>query len=596
MPFNSETWKAIGHQIKQEKERRADAPHRVNLEKAWKEIDRQIAMTPVSRKIKSGDETSWFPNTELPNQASALEVIQADARQMIFPKNRQWFSVNSELSETYLQRLAPEMGRFPFAEDEKHAANILVKAVLDHFHSTYDFRGAIDLAIAEDIKYGTDVLRVRETVIPKHDVDVRAVYSSALRGPAVIPTPIKNTYLDDTPIAVLHEGFSIKPSLIRTSFKKLDDLKRASISGGVDRGWRPRIVARLDPMEDHTNLKGFVELIEYEGDFSLVRSRTNLYLPSVRILVAVGKNDAAVVRFRENQDGSFFTGNYMREHIDSPYGASPLMKGRPIQELATLAANSLAGVAKMTGEPHILWDRYDAELKAQGGVHPSPGGSDGVEDPDKVRLLEIGDPAALGATYGLWDKKYEDVTGVNDPRRGAEVKSHTTAFATDVEQARGQMRTGDYAEAKQTGQLTSVLYQEFAIIKGLKGKFRIPITIPGSEGWVEMSAKDLPDRVALDIHGALGPLNEREELENTINVTNQVLQLIAAGTEMGLQNLPQLDIEKISKHLYQKAGVNDSDRFFTRPSQGLPAGVAGGPQDEAGAQALPGAGAPIPTI
>jgi hypothetical protein len=59
---------------------------REDREKAWKDIDRQIAMEPelAFKKLKNNNgkidkKSAWMAETELPLQAQALEVLTADA-------------------------------------------------------------------------------------------------------------------------------------------------------------------------------------------------------------------------------------------------------------------------------------------------------------------------------------------------------------------------------------------------------------------------------------------------------------------------------------------------------------------------------------
>ncbi|KKL54568.1 hypothetical protein LCGC14_2264080, partial [marine sediment metagenome] len=209
--FSDDDWQAIGEFVKSEFARRQEK--RRNLERLWKEIDRQIAMTPVPRKVESGKEADWFPNTEMPLQFNALEVIAADARRLKFPRGTEWFEVKSEFSDKYEARFNQRRQENPLSGDtplpvklDQEGADTLVKTVLDHYHRLYDFRGQIDLFDTEAIKYGTAIARVRPVKTAKFSHDFRGQKNVNLVGPAVITCSIKNTYLDDRQTAVLHEG------------------------------------------------------------------------------------------------------------------------------------------------------------------------------------------------------------------------------------------------------------------------------------------------------------------------------------------------------------------------------------------------------
>ena len=80
---------------------------RKDREKIWKDIDRQLAMTPdASYKLdaqgKPDRQRAWMPESELPLQAQTLEVLTADSRRMKFPDSGPWFAAHSEVTDKYL--------------------------------------------------------------------------------------------------------------------------------------------------------------------------------------------------------------------------------------------------------------------------------------------------------------------------------------------------------------------------------------------------------------------------------------------------------------------------------------------------------------
>src|SRR6185437_1428856 len=79
--FDEREWKGIADYIVDEFHRRKDL--RKDLDRYWKEIDRQIAMEPNTqlKKLPDGSidaQKRWMSETELPLQAQALEVLTAD--------------------------------------------------------------------------------------------------------------------------------------------------------------------------------------------------------------------------------------------------------------------------------------------------------------------------------------------------------------------------------------------------------------------------------------------------------------------------------------------------------------------------------------
>ncbi len=62
------------------------------------------------------------------------------------------------------------------------------------------------LLVAEAVKYGTAVTRVKPVKLSKFAHEFRGIPRDSLIGPALVPTSIKNVYLDDYEHSVMHEG------------------------------------------------------------------------------------------------------------------------------------------------------------------------------------------------------------------------------------------------------------------------------------------------------------------------------------------------------------------------------------------------------
>lgn len=583
--LTSKEWQEVGDFVKMEKERRKG--NRKALEDQWKEIDRQIAMTPLPREIASGEDQDWFPNTELPLQAQALEVISADARRLKFPRGTQWYSAHAEVSDDYRDRWNKRRESTPLVSNiptpinlDQESADTLAKGAVDHFHRQYDFREKMDLQDAEAIKYGTFVSRVRPVTMATWDHTARGVKEETTIGPAVIPCSIQHTYLDDSPSAVMHEGVALRQSFIRESWQSLESLKLAAKKGGPDKGWLPDQINKLEGKRDNKHKRQQVEILEFEGDLVVPRSRSSLFLPNVILTVAINEGVARGVRFRTNDMpfSSYVVGHYMRDSVKSPYGTSPLMKGQPLQEAATLAANMLMAASALNADPYLLYDGNDQYLAAQGGPNVRPGGQDMSDSPNAIERVEGGDVGALLNTYVGLLKQYEDTVGVNDPRRGAAVRSHTTTGAHDLEASRGISRTDDFVTSAEQGPLTTTLDREYRIIKKVMTQARsINIDSGGIEGWVRLSAADLADNVAFVVHGSAGVINERDRAANFFGAVQFGLQVVAQAAQLG----EQIDVnwQELIQHGFVLAGEQNAQRFFNSPSgtPPIPIGTTGGP-------------------
>ena len=587
--LSSNDWILVGEWIKAELERRRG--NRRDREKLWAEIDRQIDMTPRAREVMMGEQTDWYPNIELPLQSQALEVTAADARRLKFPRGTEWYKSQSDVSDSYRNRWNERRETKPLIGDsatpvelDQETADVLVHATIDHFHKQYDFRQAIELFDSELIKYGTGVVRVRPVQLAQFRHDPRGTIAENTLGPAVLPLAIRNTYLDDSPGAVMHQGVGLVPSVIIPRWQDLEALKRAARKGGADRGWIMSQVNKLEIKHDPRDKRGQVEVIEFEGDVVVPKSRSSIFLPNVTITVAVHQGDARAIRFEKNPMSwrSYVVGHYMRDNVASPYGSSPLMKGQPLQEAATAAANDLLAVAALNARPPVAYDRHDAELAAMGGPEIYPGATWPTDAPNAIEPQEVGDPSALLNIYVGLLKQYEDVTGVNDPRRGAQVKSHTGTGAHELEASRGIARTDDFVTGVEQGPLTTMLYHEWEIIKKvMKSPRAINVDSGGIEGYAKVAAADLPDNVTFTVHGSAGVLNERERVQNFFGAVQFALQIVEASAAMGVP-VPVNWMEVIN-HAFVLSGEQNASRFFGEAA--APTGVPGQPASRPGVPA-----------
>ena len=450
--FDARDWAAIAEMVVDEYHDRKK--RRTAIERQWKEIDRQIRMEPDNpyKRLASGAEDNsraWAADMELPFQAQTLEVLVADARSMMFPDSGSFFSAHALLSDDYLDRsmMFPDSGSFfsahallsddyldradfssLIAGDENDVPSIInqdnadkiVEGFLEHFHNQYDFRGACDILNAESFKYGVGVGRVRLASASTYRLTARGTEKTDKKIPCFIPRSIKSTYLDDRKFAVINEGHVLGPATIYHSTVAVADLVLAANKGSndpmrEDGGWMPANIKKLPDLEGDT-----VGLVEYEGDLVVPRKTvSSLYIPNaiVTVMLASGADKTVVsrvvrFRFRKSSMPSYIIAPYHRENVDSAYAASPLMKGRPLQQAATDALNKLIDAGGLQNFPPIQYDSDDPAFAGSGGPAIHPGAR--IASSGQVNKIDIGDPAAmstiflaLSRMYGLPDRDWE---------------------------------------------------------------------------------------------------------------------------------------------------------------------------------------------
>ncbi len=593
--LNAKDFDTVADFIESEYKRRRDNPIRRNLEHAWDTVDRQVRMealpyfNPSDQNVNSDDE-NWIQPFEWPAQANALEIIGADAQRLIFPTGGgdEWFSVQSHLSEKYLGRvqgLSFVADGIPLGEVDQDSVDLATKATIVHFHRQYEYQRRWRQVEIEGIKYGTYVPRIGLMKRPVATNEFRGVTVKSDRIPMIMVPSIRNVYLDDSPEQMMQEGLTVEPAIIRRWWQRLDSLKEAAKF--KNQGWLAAQVNSLEPQTKtddkkmRGNIKGQIEVLEYEGDLFISRSEgTDIHLVNHIVTVAIGQGHVKTIRMRESglPFRSYMPGVY--EPGESVYGSSPLMRGRSIQEAITEVANRLVAVAALNAEPPIAYDRADTELEAEGGPRWYPGALWKAINPDAIKIQQTGDPSAYLATLQGLIQQYEDTTHVNDPRRGTGAKSHTTATSSDIEVSRSLLPTEDFVENIAQGSLLTSLYMEYELIKKSLGSvLTVRVDSRGTKGHIDITKAHLPDQVDFTVHGARGIFTARERRDSFIGFTQLMIQVKQAQ----LQGVPIPD--EVIQRAAEEFNITDADELNKIANE-----AGGGMQGGAPVQQPPGGG------
>lgn len=524
-------------------------------EEKWDEVDRQLKMKAVKRTDPRDD----APIVEPPNQAQALEVISADMRQMLFPSDRQWFSVNGDFDEATIGKLI-EDGVID-GEDEavvQRNQDAILHAILSTNHEQYDLRNAWDVLNAEATKYGIFAGRVRlvrKEVLSGH---YRGPVNNKERIPMLVPYSMRNTYLDDTQHHTCREGIMVQPSTIRVYKQNWQDVAIAAKKGLDDihdGGWiKPQVQKSKDTEKP-------LELLEYEGDIVVNGQQWQNYI------FTVDRNGGNLIRLREKRENinNLITQVYHVEGVEM-YGTSPLVKGVSIQTGLAHSYQRVLQAAIKNVKPAMRYDPNDPYLAANGGPDLSAGAvNESITD---VGFWVHGDVSALSNIYLVLLRQYEELTGVTSPRLGAQTKSHQTAFAVDQEITRGQTRTVDYVRSLMRGGMTTFLHVEYELLRNHMPAKKVFIDSQG--GWINAKKSYMPETVRFQVQGAGGPGEERAKQQARINALTAFFNIEQVVSQLGGR---PADMDAIRIELLQEAGFTDVDRFF-RSEQGNAGGTA----------------------
>lgn len=540
--FDERDWKYIADYIIDEFTRRKD--DRRDREKSWKEIDRQIAMEPeTGYKILPDGTTDakkkWMAEMELPLQAQALEVLTADARQMMFPDSGPWFRAHAEMTDDYLEKanfksiiLGDEL-QVP-SEINQDNCDKLVEGFLTHIYRQYDHTSKFDIINAESFKYGMGVGRARMETKNVYINESRGVRKEKQRLPVIVPCSIKNLYLD-SPKPSMHSSQMLGPAHIAHDYIRYENLVIAARKGSnnpddEDGGWMPDNLKKVVP-----DKKGYVQIFEMEGDIIVPRKTVrSVVIPGAIITVVMGGSEKgttstrAVVRFRfrKHSFSSYLLFPYHYEGADDTYPTGPLMKGRPIQMMATDAINRCLDASALKNNPPVGYDPTDLTFTQAGGPEIFPGALWETTGLIKVYSEIGGDPTALAALMAQAINFYAEMTGIFPARLGAQTLSHTTASAKQAELQRGAVRTVDYVNQSGHGPVTRWLDMSYRMGREELTKTQdISFFIDAYGGFVEINKEMLPENVSFEWFGSGGPQEKQQKTANKMNALQLALKM-----------------------------------------------------------------------
>ena len=601
--FDKRDWSFIAEMGIAELDRRKSK--RKDLDAHWKEIDRQVEMTPdVAFKyiIKNGTRIvdpnkQWMSEVEPPLQAQALEILTADASRLMFGDG-QYFRAHTEVTDKYLDEvdfssliLGDEL-EVP-SQINQDNADKLAQGYLEMLQRQGDFLGAFDRINAEVFKYGTGIGRARMLTKSVWTHTSKGVVKQDKKIPVLVPASVKNHYLDDRP-PTMHSDQVLSEMHISEDWIRLENLAIAANRGSanpedMNGGWMPKAVAGLEANDD-----GFVHLIELEGDIVVPRKTTrSIVLPGAIVTIAVGGMKAesvtsAVVRFRwrKSSQSSYLIFPYHYEGANETYSTSPLMKGRPIQIMVAEALNGMLDSAALKKAPPVGYDRSDTTFSQNGGPVIQPNAMWGTIDEIKVHDEVGGDVRTMTAALQFGVSWYAELTGTQPARTGAQTVSHTTAFAKDVEVNRGAARTVDFVRHAGNGPIERWLDMSYQMGRENMGNSEeTSFYIDAYGGYVNVTKKALPEKAIFEWFGAAGPAEEQARNQRKLQAMQLALQMDQLSIAQGGQ--PNIDVAASQREVLREGGWTDVDVITRTEGTAVPDTAAPG---------VPGAAEPNPAL
>lgn len=562
---------------------------RSDEEMRWAEVERQLRMEPekVARDARTGltlASTNWMPQLELHLQCQAHEALTADAKRLIFPKDKSWFSAHALVTDKWLK--AAQAYSFVAGTDNdipskmtQDTADRIVECAINHFNRMYSFRKYLGQVIGQSYIYGTGVARMRRMRVSKFTNDYRggAEREDGRLIPAFVPRDIKTMYLDDTPSTIMREGFIIAPLQMEVSNLRLSDLKMAVSRMGAEMtgseneraGWLKQCV--LDIPDDPKNPT--LEIIDFEGDVVIpLGASGGLCIPNVVGKVAIARGGPKLIRLakREYNFQSYLEVPYHQIFMTNAYAISPLIMGSPLHKAATHAINRTMQGAALSVQPPVQYDPNDQWTMMHGGLVVEPGAQWPIQGNVKVHMF--GQMNDMIATFQGLTQGHGDVTGVDRPRLGAQTKSHQTAYAVDAEVGRGLTRTVDFVDDTMECPITNMLHMQYEMAKNSLNADE-NVYCDRWKMWIKISSHILPEQVVFETHGSAGPAAEREKAQMKMSAIQMALQLEPYILKVGGQ---PMNYDEIRREILREGGYIDVDTIVPTPA---PKPVAQGPAD-----------------
>lgn len=566
-------------------------------EQLWDEIDRQVRMEPDIKYKRTGNNKkdrskNWMPEIELQLQAQTLEVILSDVEEFMFPDDGPFFRVKAYAPDDFLSRFQAET---PFVVGSEVDAPSVVTTdnINDYAHGfteyalcQFNHKITWSLICASAIKYGLGVGRVRVAAKSTFIHDTASTFNRSSKLPVLVPMDIRNVFPDENFYKYMANGAIVGGSVIYREKRKLTDILVTAKKDNNDKtdfsdgGW---LLANLKNLRADNN--GFVEYIEYEGDLVFPTTEGDeagdtVLVPNVIVTVLCGEynNEPAKrvvrVQYSEMPWPSYIFVPYMEEKPGEMCASSPLKKGYMLQKTASESLNRYMQAAILDTEPVIQYSPNDRHMIAQGGPQVFPGAS--WPSTADIVVHNIGDPTALIAGYTTLVSQYQDVTGVNAPRLGAQTISHTTAFAKEQEIERGTRRTKRFVRSVLSTPMEKWLVMCYFLAKKELGEQSMPVYMEAYKSYVNVRGDLLPDYVKFVALGSLGPSDDVARQQQRQAAIMTAMQVNNLAVQMGLAQ--PLNYDAITRQLLSEGGITDVDKYTVNPQ-----GATGGP-------ALPGAG------
>src|SRR5258708_7017281 len=384
--FTKQDWTKVETHLKQELEDRKRSDFRTNHEKIWKEVDRQISMTPMVKLNRDGSEVDmgWHNVIELGELSKASENISADVRRIIFPQTRFWFDAHSDIED---EMPLNDLGKPQKDPKLQEAVNGRVRSFMMQQHADFGLKDRVELSIKEALHHGSFVSEVQEDT---QGMIFDAVKVKSRTSPECVPHSMWNCYPDSSPSVVgtnmFYEGSMFIESYVPRH--KAERMVKSDEDGYMPSQWK-KVSKDMHLVKDQ-KIKD-VKITKYWGDINIERSDGDLYFPNHKVMLMNG----TIVFMSPNKTPypPIIYRGYERNDVRDPDYMWPIINRSPMQKMSTMLANKTMDGVELQLEPPIVYDGNDPDFVLNGGPSIFPGSKTSTKGQNSFSQVKIGDIA-----------------------------------------------------------------------------------------------------------------------------------------------------------------------------------------------------------
>lgn len=546
-------WQKVETFLKDEFQQRKQSEFRRMAEAKWKEIDRQISVTPLVKVNRDGAEVDqgWHNVIELGELSKASENLAADVRRIIFPQTKFWFEPHADISDALpIDRDSGQKKKRPKLQQ---AVNGRLRSFMSQQHADFKLKDRVELSVKEALHRGTFVVEVDWD---SQEMIFEAVKTKTKSAPIWKPHSMWNCWLDPSP-SVMGTNLFYDGSIFITSYMprhRAEKMVKCGEDGWMASQWK-KVSKEEHKGKDGEKIKD-VELTTYWGDVYIDRSDEGLYFPNHKVILMNG----TIVYMAPNKTPypPIIVGYYERTDVRDPYGTSPIVKQSPMQKLGTMLANKAMDGIELAIEPPIVYDGNDPDFVLNGGPIIEPGAKVSTKGSNAFSQIKIGDPGiAITGLQLVLNEMKEKLGRPGRPVGDRATKAEVVKSAQDQE-----VSMIDFID-KLEGCLRSFLFLQHALNLSNLTEYSYYSAEVNDPDFLIIKKADLPKAVHFEVVGARGVLGEEER-------AHKFTQAAVFAFQHPLLS-QRLDVDEHLIQIYQDAGIKNPERFLIEKGHENPA-------------------------